>query len=130
MAGKKKVATAYSLIRYKGKTARILYEKYGDRDLALEALSYQFSAWVDGFKKYKSVRDVINAVIQDVAPTHRLPYYALGQKYFNLVVERKHDKNTVRELLINQSGAGRPGSTVDVSKLVAVFDAIDQAYKA
>jgi len=128
MPGRKKVATSLSLVRYKGKTKKIIYEKYPDRESAEEASKHQFDAWLAGFKKYKMVRNIIASVISDVAPTLRAPYYGFGQKYFNLVVERRYDKNIVREYLLANCGVDKPGSLIDASKLNQVFDAIDRAY--
>ena len=132
MPGRKRKATKLSLLRYKMKVGNIVYQMSPRSDIAEEVLDEQYKAWESGFKTYVSVRRIIETVISDVPPAHRVPYYMVGQRYYNLVVARRHmlpeNRTAIRVALKQQAGADSTDRIVDGAKLDAIFDAIDKQF--
>lgn len=132
MAGRKKKATKLSLLRYKMKIGNIISQIPPTADIASEVMSEIYSSWETGFKTYVTVRKVIESVISDVPPSNRAPYYAMGQRYYNLVVARRHadpaSRSAIRNALKEQAGADKDDGLVSGAKLDAVFDAIEKQY--
>jgi len=99
MAGKKKQWNVGTKLRYHGKALRVQIGIIPDPDLARQIAQAQTEAWYDGASLYHRIRDIAGRVMSSedtfVPAPFRAPYYACVEEYYNMVVERKMDPDSV-----------------------------------